>query len=416
MNIKYYSKSVYKYKDKGAAYLKVKTMQQINKTTIDQIKQITIVAENCESFAVPASLILDADFLILDKRNKSDDYRTQSGYIKLANEAADIPEGENVDDTDRHTLGERLLGYCDVTAVNIMFKDGTSYYTYLPYDPLEESMHGSEIELSNCPSLEFDENNDLLLLFGDKSKQFKRVDNNYSDLILGWQKEFGNFAPDIIKGRLYGLNTFGNDYNRKFDITFKSCNVPGKTLHLRFFNVTDCDLNISFDQSYLDLCMSRTSNGKIYVDIFGTLTFFCSCVCIYGYDFDSDCACNKDYPEETFFKALYLTLPEDVMHDFARCEKYPRNAQIYIDHERILHALKCYLDGSLTKEYLHSWIYFYKSLIYACDYHNQLLKKVYAVLDILYYSLMYNLSETVYEKFVSDSYEQIKSLIRCRIN
>lgn len=410
MHIKYYSSSNKKrYAPSQVQFCKI--MKTVDKSTLKDIESITLNTENFESFNIPSSLLLDADFVILDKRNKSDDYRTQSGYIKFANEAADITEGDNGEDSDRYTLGERLLGYYDVTAVNVVFKDGSCFYVYLPYDPLEESMHGTEIELSNCPSIEFDDNNDLLLFFGDKSKQFRRIDNNYPDLIFGWQDQFGTSCPDVIKGRLDGLTSSGNDFNRKFDISFKSCNLPGKTLCLRFFNVTDCDLDLSFDQSYRDLSMSRTSTGKIYVDIQGTVNFFCTCVCINGYDFDKNCDFKKDFPEDAFFKALYLTLPEDVMHDFAHAEQYPKDASVYIDHDRILHALECYLDGSLTLEYLRSWIYFYKSLIYACDYHNTLFKKIYAVLDILYYCSAYNLNNSVCENFVRQSYAQIKALI-----
>lgn len=409
MNIKYYFQSIYKRKDSKS---NSKAMKTIDKSTLKDIKSITLNTENVESFSIPSHLILDADFIILDKRNKDDDYRTQSGYIKFANEAADIIEGKSDEDSDQCTLGERLLGYCDVCVLDILFNDGSSFCIQLPYNPLTESMHGAEIELSNCPSIEFDENNDLVLCFGEKSKQFKRIDNNYSDLILGWKEKFGDACPDIIKGRLDGLSSFGNDFEQKFDISFKSCNLPGKAIRLRFINVTQCDLDLTFDQAYCELRMSRTSTGKIYVDIEGTLTFFCSCIYVYGYDFEQNKRiAGKHFDDDIFFKALYFTISEDVLQDFAYSKHYPRNASVYVDHERIKRAFESYLDGSLTREFLHHWIYFYKSMIDACDFHNELFKKIYAILDILYYSLTYKLNDAIAEKFVRKSYDKLKSII-----
>ena len=409
MNIKYYFQSIYKSKDSKS---NSKAMKTIDKSTLKDIKSITLNTENVESFSIPSHLILDADFIILDKRNKDDDYRTQSGYIKFANEAADIIEGKSDEDSDQCTLGERLLGYCDVCVLDILFNDGSSFCIQLPYNPLTESMHGAEIELSNCPSIEFDENNDLVLCFGEKSRQFKRVDNNYSDLILGWKEKFGDACPDIIKGRLDGLSSFGNDFEQNFDISFKSCNLPGKAIRLRFINVTQCDLDLTFDQAYCELRMSRTSTGKIYVDIEGTLTFFCSCIYVYGYDFEQNKRiAGKHFDDDIFFKALYFTISEDVLQDFAYSKHYPRNASVYVDHERIKRAFESYLDGSLTREFLHHWIYFYKSMIDACDFHNELFKKIYAILDILYYSLTYKLNDAIAEKFVRKSYDKLKSII-----
>lgn len=395
------------HKRKNSAGYSEALMKTVNKDTLKDLKSITLNTENFESFTIPAELIIDADFAI-DYTDKESCF-AKNGFIKFANEAADILEG-SYDDTEQCTLGERLLGYCDVCVMDVAFNDGTSCYTHIPYDPLIESMHGAEIELSNCPSIEFDENNDLVFLFGEKSKQFKRIDNNYPDLIIGWKNHFGDSCPLIIKGRLDGFCLFGNDFEQKYDLSFKSCNVLGKTLELRFINVTKSEINMSFDQSYLNLCMSRTSTGKIYVDIEGTLTFFCSCVYLSGYDNVKRIA-DKNFDDETFFKALYLTLPEDIMQDFAYAKSYPRDASIYIDHDRIKRALESFLDGSLTREYLHSWIYFYKSMIDACDFHNELFNRIYAILDILYHSLNYPVSDSVAEKFARKSYEQLKRII-----
>lgn len=406
MNIKYNPNSTRK-RYVPPRYKFCKSMKTVDKSSINDIKEITLICENFESFTIPSELIVDACFQIdyIDKKQ----FGTQSGYIKFANEAADILE-KSFDDAEQCTLGERLLGYCDVCVMDVAFNDGTSCYTHIPYDPLVESMHGAEIELSNCPSIEFDENNDLVFLFGEKSKQFKRIDNNYPDLIIGWKNQFGDSCPLIIKGRLDGFSSFGNDFEQKYDLSFKSCNVLGKTLELRFINVTKSEINISFDQSYRDLCMSRTSTGKIYVDIEGTLTFFCSCVYLSGYD-TVKLTNDKSYDDETFFKALYLTLPEDIMHDFAYAKSYPRGASIYVDHERIKRALESFLNGSLTREYLHSWIYFYKSMIDACDFHNELFNRIYAILDILYHSLNYPVNDSLAERFARKSYEQLKRII-----
>lgn len=387
-------------------------MKIIDKNNLDEIQQITLITENCESFAVSAEYILDAQFTISDRNRKTDSYDTFDGYIKFANEAADITEMSDDDDVDGCTLGERLLGYCDVTSADILFKDGYSMCVCFPYNPLEESMHGTEIELSNCPSIEFDENCDLVFAFGSMSKQFKRVDNNYSDLVLGWKDEFGDNCPDVIKCRLDRISFSGSDYDRKLDVSFKSCNLPGKSLDLSFVNVTDCDMNILFDQKYCELRMSRMSTGKIYVDISYTMTFFCSCIYVSGYDFDKDFKADESaFDDDTFFKALYFTLPENVMRDFAYARRYPHDASVYIDHERILRALEAYLGGSLTRDFLHHWLYFYKSMIDMCDFHNELFKKVYAVLDILYFSLCYKLSESTEEKFVRKSYDRLKNIL-----
>ena len=50
-------------------------------------------------------------------------------------------------------------------------------------------------------------------------------------------------------------------------------------------------------------------------------------------------------------------------------------------------------------------------MIDACDFHNELFKKIYAILDILYYSLTYKLNDAIAEKFVRKSYDKLKSII-----
>ena len=92
----------------------------------------------------------------------------------------------------------------------------------MPYDPLEDIVHRSEIELSNCPSFEVDGEGNMIIAFGERSKQPKRKDNNYSELIAGWKEAFGNYEPQILTVSAKGLTTFGEE-QQNFSFCFKIC-------------------------------------------------------------------------------------------------------------------------------------------------------------------------------------------------
>ncbi len=195
--------------------------------------------------------------------------------------------GLDVYDIDSLKLRNRLLNCCDITQVHIYFNDGSRIWFFVPYDPLEEEMHGSEIDLSNCSSAELDENGNVLILFGKSSHSYNRVDNNYEDLIIGFKDEIPNKINKPLKVKIEEISNTESDYRcpRLFvDVRVQDKAYRNKYLRLVFADVKDLSLQINPDTLYetLELVASRISTGDIFVEFGSELNFYCQCIKTYS--------------------------------------------------------------------------------------------------------------------------------------
>ena len=160
---------------------------------------------------------------------------------------------------------------------------------YVPYDPLE-NLHASEMELSNCPSLEIDQEGNMMIAFGESSKQPRRKDNNYDQLIKGWKDEFGDYTPKTLKVKSHSISTFGEDQtNVSFCFEIRGKQNGRKLAELVFLDCKDVFVEMYFPQKGdCEILMSKMADGRIYVGFDGLgVEFICASVLEYR------CYCNR---------------------------------------------------------------------------------------------------------------------------
>lgn len=235
--------------------------------------------------------------------NKNEkEYRTSDGFIKISARASQVAEwyvlkNDEIGTDCDHRFKERLEicdGGADMTSFSLRDLNDREINIYVPYDPLEGVLHGSEMELSNCPSFEVDGEGNMIIAFGKRSKQPKRKDNNYAELIKGWKDAFGNFQPNVLKVKVNSLKTFGVEEGfiaLTFTIKEKFCKK--KFAELVFTGCKDISMEMFFPgKGDCEIFTSKMADGRIYVGLDGLgIDFICDSVLEYKY------YCNRD--EET---------------------------------------------------------------------------------------------------------------------
>ena len=271
----------------------------IDKSCLNEYKSLLVVLENCDAYEIDTKDILDiyCEAEPIDK--KKDEYRTKDGFIKIAAKASNTIEcfvlkSNEIGTEFDHRLKERLemCGSCaDMTSFSLSKKKKRDINIYVPYNPLEGILHGNEIELSNCPSFEIDNDGNIIIAFGKSSKQPTRKDNNYAELVEGWKDAFGDYQPEILRVKAESLSMFG-DEQRSFSFYFKICdeNSTRDFVELVFMDCQDIDFEIFFPQEGdCEIVMSKMANGRIYVGFDGLgIAFMCDSVLEYDY------YCNQD--------------------------------------------------------------------------------------------------------------------------
>ena len=161
----------------------------------------------------------------------------------------------------------------------------------VPYDPLVDVFNNSEMEWSNCSSLEIDSEGNMTILFGERSKQPRRKDNDYAKIVEGWKDAFGDNEPTILKVKADSLEMFGDkekNFYIDFDIIDKFCKT--KFAKLVFVGCKDVNFEMIFPvEGDCEIFMSKMIDGKIYVGLDGLgIDFICDSVFEYEY------YCNQD--------------------------------------------------------------------------------------------------------------------------
>lgn len=268
---------------------------KFGKGMIEEIESIELVLENCECYDIPASDVMD--FWTDEVKKGPGEYgHVDDGGLRISKNAfhllsnmakASYADGTTALDHEPEEifyLSNRIIDCCDICQIEVKFKDGCKILFFVPYDPLESNLNGGEIDLSNCPSAELDENGDMLVLFGESSHAYRRVDNNYSELIIG--------IGDIIKKPLSELQVkiekFINiDYDCRcpkffIEIELKNRGYSGKKVELVFEDVQKVNFEISFYNEKRSIWMSRISTGEIYVEIENFCSFCCHAIKTYA--------------------------------------------------------------------------------------------------------------------------------------
>ena len=271
----------------------------IDKGVLKEYKSLLVVLENCDVYEIDVEDILDVYCVaeLIDK--KKCEYRTDDGFIKISARASQAVECSVLRDQEigtewDHRLKERLEmcgGCADMTSFSLSNKKRHDMDIYVPYDPLEGILHGTEIEWSNCPSFEIDGEGNMIIAFGKSSKQPTRKDNNYAELVEGWKDAFGDYEPEILKVNAESLSTFG-DEQKIFSFYFKICDKNSKRdfAELVFMDCKDIAIEMFFPkEGDCEIVMSKMADGRIYVGFDGLgIDFICASVLEYDY------YCNRD--------------------------------------------------------------------------------------------------------------------------
>lgn len=261
-----------------------------NREMDKNFQYLTIVLENCDCYEIDAKNIVNLRYRAVPL-GRENTYKALDGVIVISANAKDTIENwvkqSDAIGTDLDIRLKDRLTYCssgvDVTGFTLTDKQGCKRSYSLPYDPLLGILRGREIELSNCPSIEIDGDGNMIIAFGRSSKQPTRKDNDYCQLVEGWERKFGTYKPKVLKGKLQNFGTFG-DKQRILIVGFE---IRGKKqfAELVFLNCKHFGADVWFPtKGNCALVMSKTMDGRIYVGFDGIgIDFFCDSVLEYEY-------------------------------------------------------------------------------------------------------------------------------------
>lgn len=265
----------------------------VNKQLLSSYKLISIGLENCDVYEIAIQDVLDI-YCEAELISNSVGYFVLDGFVKISSRASQTLEAfdlrkNRTDSEFYYRLKERLEmcnGGADVTSFSLKDESGKSLEFYPPYDPLQSALRGSELELSNCPSLEIDCDGNMVIAFGESSKQPRRKDNNYAELVDGWKDAFGENAPKVLSAKVKEIFKFGEDttnYLISFKISKKFC--KSGFAELVFWNCQNVNVEMNFPlKGDCDIHMSKMMDGRIYVGFQGLgMEFTCESVLEYDY-------------------------------------------------------------------------------------------------------------------------------------
>jgi hypothetical protein len=311
-------------------------------------------------------------------------HNSTSGFVEISAEAGSIlcSDAYDYDDNDERFISEdcimdeclfinRITHYNDTCVLTFDIKDGERMHVYTPFEPLVNGNY-SFVDMSNCASTEIKDNGNILICFGTMSKAYTRVDNNYDELVLGWNKRFpdAKYVPSMLRGKVVSLSN-NQDLvlcpRLSLGLELSNSIFKKQKLYLMCENYS----NLTFDMSEggavdSDIWMSRLQNGKIHVWIDeGEVEFDCECIREYGeyrakYDTDPD----YDYEESdtgVYQKALSLELDALYMKNIAH-KHYGMDGDLY-SFERVRKAIDATKNGEISVDYLRDWLKFYSEII-----------------------------------------------------
>lgn len=256
----------------------------INEEFIREFEFLRIGFENCEVYAVPIADILEIKCNIA-KANASC-YFADDGFIKISARAKNLRSvsySPRQNDGD-FTLEKRLSAYNDVTGFDLKGNGKRTVSIDIPYDPLFNAFCLAEIENTNCNSFETLENGDMIIWFGKSSKTPKRIQNDYKVLVKGFEENYANFNPKILKIANAVVETFGES-NEHVTVAGKIKNKGAfnKDVELVFLSVKDLQIEAIYPmRGATDVDIAKMQNGKFYVALRG-LGFGFYCNDIYEY-------------------------------------------------------------------------------------------------------------------------------------
>ena len=265
----------------------------VNKEFLKDYESLLIELEIYDIYEIKISDIMDiyceAESIPVFKSDNQ--YSTDDGFIKISASAIHDKglyrdEGKLIKTNSGPSLKQRLEtgdGCADMVAFSLKNSQNDEMRIAVPNNPLYEILYAREgkIELSNCPTLEFDSEGNMIISFGESSK-LKRTDNNYAELIEGWKEKFADYEPQpLLQVKLIYFYSF-SDEQTNFSCSFKICdkNCKIKSAQLEFLDCQDIRVEFSFPQKGdCKILISKLADGRIYVGFDGLgIEFICSSV------------------------------------------------------------------------------------------------------------------------------------------
>lgn len=406
---------------------------KFDKNMLDKLEYVDLVLENCECFRIEAGDVLDfwTSEINMDKESNGVHYADDGGMIisknafrNLSSFVTQPDEGEaapsDYDPKESYYLYNRIMDCCcDICQIEVKVKGENGVLFYVPYDPLENLMTGAEIDHSNCPSAELNENGDMLILFGKSSHSYRRTDNNYSDLIIGLSDIIKEPIDDELQVEIkeFSSNDFPGRCPRLFvEVVLKNAKCSDKIVELVFEDVTKPQYEVRFSRKKRRLLMSRISSDEIYVEFEDFVAFYCTAIKTYK-EYISRLEKSIDGENaDICARAINCELNESEMLSLDVCSRADCEADFSLD--AFVAAKDKAFGGEISVKYFRSWLEAYSQMIMSymdrrCredDFHNALL----TLLDRLQIRLSYLGDLSDCKEFIARIADEIERL--CLLN
>ena len=388
---------------------------EITKETLKTIKSIELALENCDYFEIPSEEVLDINFLNITL--KDDGNYAEDGFILLSKNATKILssmsddfDNEEYVEKDFYSLKNRLKDYCDLCHIILNYKDGSTDTIYIPFEPLEGVITWF-IEYTNCASAEILDDGSMLISCGKDSKLLSRVDDNYNDLIVWFDKRVKQKFKDIMNVQIYRFESSKEITNNlEMDCKILNNQLKGMNLNLEFCDVSCLNFALDFGRDNKHcLCMSRLKDGTIFVRISDMIEFRCRAIVEHNSNPYSDEGAYED--DADFIEVLCGDAKEEKVVDLAY-NHYASDVTIKKDY--ILNIFERVLAKDISLEYFKGWLKvatdlmcYYISKPFIAEENLEIFSRG---LRCLYYDLLYYNSLDDCLDLIANKWNELKRL------
>lgn len=389
---------------------------KITKEDLSKIESIELALENCEYFEIPASEVLDINFPnILEKEG---DLVADEGYILISKNATNILssmsddfDNEEYVEREFYSLKSRLKDYCDLCYIGVKFNDGGSCSIGVPFDPLEGGINWF-IEYTNCSSAEITNEGNMMICCGKSSKVATRIDDNYNDLIVWFDKRVKQKFKEIMRVQISRFET-SKEVTKNIEMDCKILNnqLKGMNLRLEFCDISHMNFALDFDRNNKHcLGMSRLQDGTIFVSISDIIEFRCRAIVDHSSNPYTDAGAYEE--DEDFIEVLSGNAEENKVINLAY-NHYASDVAIKKDY--ILNIFEKVLAKDISLEYFKGWLKvatdllsYYISTPFASEEN---MKKTSRELKCLYLDLLYYNTTKDCASLIEDKFAIIKDLL-----
>lgn len=287
---------------------------QITKDMIASISRLEIILQGDETFEIKSKDILDLWFdvedcdrdecRLRDEYDEVDEFECENccasynhsndGRLVISKNVLDslssFADGKSRDERAGYLFSNRVLQgesdnkELDVEQIKIYFHNNPHIEFFVTFYPLENDMFDYIEEYSNCSSAEIDEAGNVLMLFGDSSHSFQRVDNDYFTYIKGLnkflKKPFKNMFLTLSVESIDNCECCSLDKNELFmETRIHNKGYYGRRLPLKFSGVQNFAFKFDFKYDAVGFFrISPTSNNKYFVQYNGDFCFYCKTI------------------------------------------------------------------------------------------------------------------------------------------